>query len=85
MRKNFFEGTTYGKEKFKGLMSEYYPKKYRTYIKKKVLSIARKYSSGSNFLLIACTELSIILSESEFNSIDTMDILLDRILKEVPL
>ncbi|MBI2573666.1 class I SAM-dependent methyltransferase [Candidatus Woesearchaeota archaeon] len=32
MSNTFFEGTTYGSGKFKGLLPEYYPPKYRLYI-----------------------------------------------------
>jgi len=82
MSKRFFEGVTYLKGDFKGLMPRYYPEKYKKYVKEEVFLLKKKIN-GANKVLEAGVGIGRLIPElspivKEFIGIDNSQFMLKK-------
>lgn len=82
MKERFFEGGDFGKGEFKALMPEYYPQKYKKYIKEET-SLLQKKVKGAKRILEAGIGTGRLIPElapivDEFIGIDNADLMLKK-------
>ena len=72
-------------EEEKGIMdntiSQFLAGKSQEQLKKRLMEIVKKYDHQSEIFLLACTEISYLLKNEKIKSVDTMDIMLNCVIK----